>query len=192
MDFLDHLAPAPGPVAAKTTARKPSAAMPAATRPAAAKAAVSGAARGVAGRGTKKNDQTMMIYIGGGIAAAVLLIIIVAVAMSSGGGSGKKKDENPRFGLTESQRKRLFKDMFHAVDEIGSKQQYKACREEWRRLGGERQLNDQQLSEVLAEGLKQGWEQPAMEATMDQTQKTNRLEWIRTMNVSKHDPVLGK
>ena len=96
-----------------------------------------------------------------------------------------------RFGLTESQRKRLFEDLFHAVDEIGSRNGYKECREEWRRLGGEQNLNDQQISDVFKEGMDRGWEQPAMAATMDQKHKTNRLEWIRTMNETA-EPVMPR
>ena len=135
----------------------------------------------------------MPIYIGGGIAAVVLILVVVVFASCSGGGHGflKKKSENIRFGLTESQRRRFFEALFHAVDEIGSNE-YKACRDEWRRLGHEKNLNDQQIAEILKEGMDQHWEQPALAATMDQKQKTNRIEWMHTMNESNRDPVMSQ
>ena len=87
--------------------------------------------------------------------------------------------------MTESQRKHLFKDLFHAVDEIGSTNQYKDCREKWRQLGKPWNLTDQQIAAVRQEGIDEGWEQPAVAATMDQKEKTNRFDWIRTMNETK-------
>ena len=134
-----------------------------------------------------KNDQMMLIYIGGGIAAAILVIVLIAVAASSGGSSAKKKAENIRFGMTESQRKRFFEELFHAVDELGPN---KECRDEWRRLGSKWNLSDQQISEIRKEGMDRGWEQPAIPATTDQKQKTNRREWIRNMTEKGRDPIL--
>jgi hypothetical protein len=184
MGFLDTLGPATGPGGAKTAAR------PATTpRTTAGKAATLSTAAKV----KKKTDQTMLLYIGGGIAAVVLLVIVAVVAMSSSGsGGGKKEEKNMRFGLTESQRKRLFKDLISAVDENGSRNQYKEARAERRRLGGERQLNDQQIEDVFKEGMDRGWEQPEMAATMDQTQKTNRIDFFRTRHQMNRDPVMGK
>jgi hypothetical protein len=77
----------------------------------------------------------------------------------------------------------------HAVDENGSNQE---CRDEWRRLGREKNLTDPQISAVLEEGMDHGWPQPAIVTTMDQRQKTNRLEWIRTMNETKREPIMGQ
>ena len=133
----------------------------------------------------------MLIYIGGGVAAAVLVAVLIVGTMSSGGGGSRKK-ENIRFGLTESKRKELFKELFHAVDEIGSSHGYKDCHDEWCRLGRELKLTDEQISEVFKEGMDAGWEQPAMAATMDQKHKTNRMEWIRTMNETHRNPIMSQ
>ena len=155
MAFFDSLAAStPGRGAAKAAA-KALGRRPGPPHPSAASAASRAADRRV----KQKNDQTMLIYIGGGVAVAVLVCVLIAVAMSSGGGSGgggKKKVENIRFGLAESQRKRLFEDLFHAIDETGSKNEYKECRKEWRRLGGEKNLNDQQVSYIFKEGMDGG------------------------------------
>ena len=129
----------------------------------------------------------MMIYIGGGIAAAILLIVMVVAAMSTKSDGAKKKDENMRFGLTESQRKGFFKDLLHAVDEFGPN---KACRDEWRQLGSKLNLSDRQISDIRKEGMEEGWEQPAIPATTDQKQKTNRREWIRIMTETHLDPIM--
>ena len=101
----------------------------------------------------------------------------------------KKKAENIRFGMTESQRQGLFKELFHAVNEYGPNQE---CRDKWRRLGRPWNLSDQQISDIRTEGMDRGWEQPEMAATMDQKHKTNRLEWIRTMNETHRDPVMSQ
>jgi hypothetical protein len=191
MDFLHSLGPSSVGSAkgnGQTTAPAYSAQRPTAGRP-----AVSGrAGASAAGRVKKQADQMKTIYVGGGIAAAVVvLIIVVAVVMngSSGGNDGgTKKDENIRFNLTETQRKQLFSDMFHAVDVNGPT---KTCRDVWRHLGGELNLNDSQISAVLKEGLDSGWDQPALAVTQDQKQKTNRRDWIRTMNESGRDPIMS-
>jgi hypothetical protein len=181
VDFLDNLAPLSGPSTASTATRNSS---PPRT---------SGRSAGAsAGRAKTKTDPTMF-YIGGGIAAVVLVVVLVAVAMSgnrgSSSGGGKKKDENIRFGMTETQRRRLYKDLIHAVDDNGMS---KATQKEWRSLGKEFKLTDQQVSAVLQEGLENtDWEQPDLAATMDQRQKTNRMEWIRKMNETKREPIMS-
>jgi hypothetical protein len=204
MAFLDGLASAPGPAAAKTPAKTSSTVRPAtAARPSAGKAASAaatastapvdlGASRVAAIQAKKKKDsQKMLIYIGGGVAAAVLAVIILVAAVMSFPSSGgpKGKNENIRFGLTESKRKQLFSDLFHAVDVNGVS---KECQTEWRRLGGELNLNDQQISAVLQEGRDNNWEQPAFVVTTDQKQKQNRIEWIRTMTTTKREPIMGQ
>ena len=189
MDFLDNLGPAPGPVAAKTATKTSSAARGAAKG--AASVTSSAASRTVATRAKEKKDQMMLIYIGGGIAAAVLVVIVAFMVMSSGGHGGGKGQKS-RFGMTLSQRQKFFEALFHAVDEIGSKNQYKDCRDEWRRLGREKNLTDQQIADILKEGMDQRWEQPALAATMDQKQKTNRIEWVRTMNETSREPVMSQ
>ena len=176
MTFLDNLATLPGPATAKIATKG-------------AVSPISFASRAAASHAKKKNDQMMMIYIGGGIAAAVLVVILVVVAISSKGGGGKKKDENMRFGLTESERKGLFKDLFHAVDEYGPS---KECREEWRRLGSKWSLTDRQISDIRKEGMDRDWEQPAIPATTDQKQKTNRREWVRIMTETHLDPIMSQ
>ncbi len=186
MGFLDNLGPAPGSATVKA-ATKTAAPVRAKASTARVAPTVLGASRGTASRAKKKKDQMMMIYIGGGLAAAVLVVILLAVAISGAGG-GKPT----RFGMTESQRKHLFKDLFHAVDEIGSTNQYKDCREKWRQLGKPWNLTDQQIAAVRQEGIDEGWEQPAVAATMDQKEKTNRFDWIRTMNETKRDPVMSQ
>ncbi len=138
----------------------------------------------------------MMIFISGGILAAVFVVVLFVVAMPpSGGGMAanrgemKKLDEIKRFGLTEIERKHFFEALFHAVDENGPNRE---CRDEWRRLGGEKNLSDQQISDILKEGMEHSWTQPAMPATIDQRQKTNRQQWIRTMNETKREPILSQ
>ena len=74
----------------------------------------------------------MFFYIGGGVGGAVLvvcLIVVVAMSFEGGGGGRKAKDQNIRFGLTESRRRQLFSDLFHAVDVNGIS---KECKSEWR------------------------------------------------------------
>ncbi len=191
VDFLHSLGPASVGSAkgnGQTTAPAYSARRPTNTRPGISSAA----AVRTAGRMKKQADQMKTIYIAGGVTAAVVaLIVVVAVVMNASGGGnggGAKKDENIRFNLTETQRKQLFSDMFHAVDVNGPT---KICRDVWRHLGGELKLNDSQISAVLKEGLDGGWDQPALEVTQDQKQKTNRRDWIRTMNESGHDPIMS-
>ncbi len=192
MDFLHSLGPSSVSAAkgnGQTTVPAYSAQRSANGRPAVSSSATARAA----GRGKKQADQMKIIYIGGGIAAAVLIVIVTALAIngaSSGNssGGGTKKDENVRFNLTETQRRQLFSDMLHAVDVNGAT---KTCRDVWRRLGGELKLTDSQISAVLKEGLDSGWDQPALEVTQDQKQKTNRRDWIRAMNESGHDPIMS-
>ena len=128
----------------------------------------------------------MLIYIGSGVAVLVVVIVVAAVTFSGG---QKAKDQNIRFGLTESQRKAFFADLFHAVDLNGIS---KECQNEWRRLGRERNLNDQQISAVLEEGLNNAWDRPEFVLTTDQKQKQNRQEWIRTMTETKREPIMAK
>jgi hypothetical protein len=190
MDFLHSLGPSSVGAAkgnGQTSAPDYSAQRPASSRP-----AVSSSATARAGRVKKQAEQMKMIYVGGGVAAA-LLIVVVAFAMfgqgnGGGGAGGKKKDENIRFNLTEIQRRQLFSEMLHAVDVNG---QTKTCRDIWRRLGAELKLNDSQISEVLKEGLDSDWEQPALEVTQDQKNKTNRRDWIRVINQTGRDPIMA-
>ena len=141
MDFLHSLGPSSVGAAkgnGQTTAPAYAAQRPTSGRPAASSSATTRAA----GRVKKQADQMKMIYIGGGIAAALLIVIVAALAINGAGGGnggGAKKDENIRFNLTETQRKQLFSDMFHAVDVNGPT---KTCREVWRRLGGNLKLTD--------------------------------------------------
>jgi hypothetical protein len=192
MDFLHNLGPS-SITSDKSSGPSFATANPA-SRPTNGRATPSTAAVArAAGRAKKQAAQMKVIYIGGGIAAIVaVLLIVVAVALNGmgggAGGGGAKKDENIRFNLTETQRKQLFSDMFHAVDVNGPT---KTCRDVWRRLGGELKLNDSQISAVLQEGLDDGWEQPALEVTQDQKQKTNRRDWIRVMNETGHDPIMS-
>ena len=85
-----------------------------------------------ASRARQKNDQMMLIYIGGGVVGGIVILVIGLVAMAAffGGGDsnsgGTTKDQNMRFNLTETQRKRLFKDLLHAADENGPN---RTCRE---------------------------------------------------------------
>jgi hypothetical protein len=195
MAFLDNLGPASAPAAAKTAAKALAPARRgAAARPSAAKTAFSSvpnAARAAAIRAKKKNAPRTMLYLGGGAAATVLVAVVMFSSRggtSSSGGGANRGDENMRFGLTESQRKHLFEALFHAVDENGPN---KLCRDEWRRLGREKNLTDQEISDVLKEGMELGWPQPAIAATMDQRQKTNRQEWIRTMNETNREPIMS-
>jgi hypothetical protein len=190
MDFLQNLGPSS--VGAGKSASPSFAAADSTPWPTNGRAVgSSGAAARAAGRAKKRTDQMKLFYIGGGIAAAVVIGLIVAAVAISGtgaGGGSKKKDENIRFNLTETQRRQLFSDMFHAVDVNGPT---KTCRDVWRRLGGELKLDDSQVSAVLKEGLDNGWEQPALEVKQDQKQKTNRRDWIRVMNESGHDPIMS-
>jgi uncharacterized protein YbaR (Trm112 family) len=181
MTFLDKLSPAAAKLDARTS---PSRGRAKTSR------GISLSAHSAGSRGRKKNQQLMLLYVGGGVAAAVVLVVVFLAAMSSGEPSVHRKEKvgENRFGMTESTRKCLFKDLFHAVDEYGIG---KPCRAAWQRLGREQNLSDQQISAVLQEGLDQGWEQPEMVATMDQKQKTNRQEWIRVMNETKREPIMA-
>ncbi len=129
----------------------------------------------------------MLIYIGGGVAAAILVVIVIAVAMSSGGGGGKKKDQNVRFGLTDSNRHQLFKEMILAVDENGIT---KACKEEWFRLADEHRLDRKYLKDILDEGFdRKDWDQPAPAHVTNQTRGT-RMEW-NARRAHGGDPILA-
>ena len=200
MAFLDNLGPASAPAAAKTAAKTPAPARPGTSQrrsvaKASAYSTVSSASRAAAIRAKKKNTELTMIYLGGGAAVAVLVGVLVAVVIGTTGGTApsngaraKKVDEVMRFGLTESQRQHLFEALLHAVDENGPNQQ---CRDEWRRLGREKNLTDQQITDVVQEGMDLGWPQPSLAATIDQRQKTNRLEWIRIRNGKNREPVMS-
>ncbi|MGA2502410.1 MAG: hypothetical protein ABSH20_32110 [Tepidisphaeraceae bacterium] len=204
MDFFDNLTSAASPAPAKTVTKAAAPARPSTARPAPAKAsakasavpAATAASRAAASRAKKKNDQMMLIYLGGGIGAAILLALLAILIMSSGGGAGssggggKKKDDTPpRFGMTGIQRKRFFESLLHAADENGPS---KECRNEWVRLGREKNLSDQQISEVFKEGMDADWEQPAIPATVDQKQKTNRHEWVLMWNQTHRDPIMSQ
>ena len=141
------------------------------------------------GRGRNQAQQMKLIIIGGGIALGVLVVVGLAVVLKDAfsGDEKTKEVEELRFGLTEKQRRQLFEDMFHAVDVKGVT---KACRDEWRRLGAELKLNDSQISAVLKEGFDRGWDQPALEVTQDQKQKTNRKNWIEVINRTGKDPIM--
>jgi hypothetical protein len=187
MEFLDNLAPV-GPGAARTATKNSTgrAAAPAAKL---AGSAGSAASRGAASRAKAKFDPTI-IYIVGGVAAAVVVVAVLFVALSGGSSKseGKKKDENIRFGMTETQRRHLYEELIHAVDLNGIS---KETQKEWRSLGRDFKLSDQQIVDVLEEGFAHNdWEQPAMAATMDQKQKTNRMEWIRTRKTN-NDPIMA-
>lgn len=182
--FFDNLASAAGPVTA-TTKTSASGRSGAAMRSTATQAE----ARTMTGRAKKKKDQMMLVYIGGGIAAVVVVFILIALAMPHKDVTGSGGNKNMRFGMTESQRKRFFGELFHAVDELGPN---KECRDEWRQLGSKWNLSDQQISEIRKEGMDRGWEQPAIPATTDQKQKTNRREWIRIMTQTHRDPILSQ
>jgi len=197
IDFFESLAPSPVPAAAKTATKTASASRPAATaRPTATQASAApvdlGATRAAASR-AKNKDEQMMIYIGGGIAAAVVVVVLIVLIVKGMPSSPpnrvvkKPKNENIRFGM----RKEFFQKLLHAVDENGV---CKECRDEWVRLGRENEpkLNDSQISDVLKEGMDQGWEQPALPATTVQKQKTNRREWIRAMTETQREPIMSQ
>ena len=197
-DFFESLAPLPVLSASKAATKTPAEVrLTTAAHPTAAQASPPpidlGASRAAASRTKKKNDEQMMIYLCGGIAAAVVvvfLVILIVKGMSSSNRATKKpKNENIRFGMKETERKQLFQEMLHAVDENGV---CKECRDEWRRLGRESKLTDQQISDVLKEGMDQGWEQPALPATTVQKQKTNRREWIRVMTETHREPIMSQ
>ena len=59
-------------------------------------------------------------------------------------------------------------------------------------LGSEKNLNNQQISEVFKEGMDHGWEQPTMTATIDQKQKTNRHEWMLIWNETHREPIMSQ
>jgi hypothetical protein len=189
MGFLDSLSAGPRPAAGKTAAPRP-AAKTAAPRSSAGKSAASSpasaASRAAASREKAKNDQKMVLYIGGGIAAAVLLVVLLAVIMS-GGSARKRKDQNIRLGMAETQRRELYRDLIHAIDVYGPNT---ACREEWRRLGSKWKLTDQQIASIRDEGLDHNWTQAEILASMDQKQKTNRIEWVRIRTETKVDPIM--
>ena len=154
MAFFDNLTSATGPAAAKVTAKTSN------PRRAAGKAAAPAAARSAASRTKKKNDQMMLVWVGGGVAAVVVFVIVLAVIMSSGGGGGgTKKNENVHFGLGESIRRQLFKELILAVDTYGIS---KECKEEWFRLADKYKLERTHLQDLLDEGFSgKDWEQPA-------------------------------
>ncbi len=191
MAFLDGLGPAPAPATAKTAAKASASA-----RPSTAKvtySTVRSVPRAAANRSKKKPVHKKAIYVAAGaavtfVAASMVAFVAFPIFVPPNGSGTKKADGVVRFGLTESQRQRLFEELFRAVDENGPTKQ---CRDEWRRLGRENNITDEQISAVLTEGMDLGWPQPAIAATMDQKQKTNRQEWIRVMNQTKRDPIMS-
>ena len=108
------------------------------------------AARATASRAKKKNDSMMLVYIGGGVAATVLLVVLLASAMRMADSSGPKKDPNIRFGLPETKRRQLFKELILAVDQYGIT---KECKEEWLHLADEYKLDRKYVGDVLDEGF---------------------------------------
>lgn len=129
----------------------------------------------------------MMLYIGGGIAAAVLLVVLIAVIMSHNSNARARKDQNIRLGMTETQRRELYEALTHAIDVYGPNT---ACRDEWRHLGSKWKLTDQQIASIRDEGLDHKWTQAEILATMDQKQKTNRMEWVRIRTQTNTDPIM--
>ena len=193
--FLNSLAPTASATAATAATgsplagRSPAPARSAAGAPAtAAKSAASAAARTAPSRAKQKNDQMLFVYIGGGVAAAVVVLILIVVGLSSHGG-GKKDEKDVRFGMRLTERKRLFEDLLHAADQNGPN---KECRDEWRQLGKKWNLSDQQISQVFSEGMDRNWEQPAVPATIDQKEKTNRHEWVLRWNQTHRDPIMSQ
>ena len=185
VDFLADLGPASGPASAARTATKNVAGRSTArpTGPAASRTATS--------RAAAKFDPKM-IYIGGGIVAALVIVaVLVAVAMSGNStrAEKKKKDENIKFGMTETKRRSFYESLIHEVDLNGIS---KATQKEWILLGKEYNLKNSQISDIVQEGLDNGWLQPAIESTMDQRQKTNRGEWVRIMTEKKREPIMAR
>ena len=132
----------------------------------------------------------MLIYIGGGVAAAILVVILIVVGMSSGhGGSGGKKPAGKiLFGMSDSGRHQLFKQMMLAVDQYGLT---KACKEEWFRLADEAKLDRKHLKDILDEGFdRKDWDQPAPAHVTNQTRGV-RIEWT-AKRAHGGDPVLAQ
>jgi hypothetical protein len=187
--FLDDLGPASFGAAKSTGATAPatSGARPAARTTA---PAMNSASRAVT-RAKKKAAEKTMIFIGGGIAAAVLIAILAIVIVSSqGGGAAKTKEQKPeiiRFGLADSVRHKLFKEMITAVDENGITA---ACKQKWYRLADEYKLDRSHLKDILDEGfLRDDWDQPAPAAITNKNRAT-RMEWIGQRH-NGPDPVLA-
>jgi hypothetical protein len=178
------------------SAKGPSLAAPSPARPAAksslatVKSPSAGAGRAAASRAKKQSEQMMMIYIGGGIGAALLLIVVIAIAASSGTrGPGVKKDENIRFGLKETERRKLFKELITAVDENGIS---KECKAAWYGIADKYKLSHSNIKDVLDEGFRGGdWEQPAPAHVTNQNRGI-RMEWTAKRTRSGgSDPILG-
>jgi hypothetical protein len=195
-DFFDSLGAAPDPSAARSATKNTVGRSPATKRASLTRStdplASPTMARSAASRVKAKNQQKMMIYIGGAVGAGVLIVVVMAIiiAMSSGGKPVKKpKDENMRFGMTETQRRKFYIDLIRAVDDNGIS---KATQSEWRSLGREYKLSDQQIVDVLEEGLeKKDWEQPAVPATTDVRQKMNRIRWFDKRHETGHEPIMA-
>ncbi len=144
------------------------------------------AARATASRAKKKNDSMMLVYIGGGVAATVLLVVLLASAMRMADSSGPKKDPNIRFGLPETKRRQLFKELILAVDQYGIT---KECKEEWLHLADEYKLDRKYVGDVLDEGFGgKDWEQPAPAHVTNATRGV-RIEWTR-LRTGGGDPIL--
>jgi hypothetical protein len=190
MDFFDSLGASSGPNAARQATRNSATARPSTSS--AGSPASSSAAGSAAARAKSKNDQMLMIYLGGGVAGVILIVVVIALFATSGGSGRnpkKAKDQNIRFGMTETQRRQLYEDLIHAVDENGMS---KETQKEWRLLGKDYKLTDQHIVDVLEEGLKnQDWEQPAMTASMDQRHKKNRTEWFLKRDKIGHEPIMA-
>jgi hypothetical protein len=192
MGFLDDLATSPAP--ATKAATKASVPMRSAAKPASAtaKSSTLNPARAAASRAKKQSEQMMMVYIGGGIGAAILVVVLIVIAMNSGTGarnSSVKRPDNIRFGLKETVRRQLFMKLVSAVDSNGIT---KECKKAWLGLADEYHLDRLNIKDVIDEGLNgKDWDLPELKATMSQEEKQNRISWIRTMNETKREPIMG-
>ena len=192
ISFLDSLTPTPGATTAKAATKTPAVGTRPATTGASASPAVSAAARAAASREKKQKDQFLLMCIGGGVAVAIMVVVMIVVAMSpggsgGGGGGGKKKFEKILFGMSDSDRHKLFNEMFLAVDQYGIT---KACKEEWFRLADEHKLDRKYLKDILNEGFdRKDWDQPAPAHITNQTRGA-RMEWIGK-RAQGGDPILA-
>ena len=159
-----------------------------------------GSSRGKTAGGNRAAAKKLPIewIIGGGVGAGLLLIILVLVMVMGGPSKGKHNSKNGKqtvvkFGLSESQRRKLFYDLYEAVDRCGVNDN---CRQEWRNLEKRYGVDREAVAKILDEGMGgsggglSDWRLPDFpEGTP--AARANRKQWIRERGLDgSTDPLL--
>jgi phage FluMu protein Com len=138
-----------------------------------------------AGKRKAKGNPLLGVYIGVGVVAAVVVLGAI-VALMSGGGPSQREDKI-KDGLKLTERKKIFQDLYRAVDQNGPNE---VCKQRWKQIAAEHKTNLEVIRRIIEDGMQEGWEQPGFE-NYNINAKTHRMDWIRERGLDgRNDPLL--